>query len=259
MNKSKNQQKTKDSQDDAKNAEYSGLAVKMESVIKIYGAQANEVEALKGVDLNIKRGEIVTIMGPSGSGKSTLLNMLGAMDFATKGRVVVDGKDVTNVKEKQLFSFRRHSIGFIFQDYYLLPNFNVVDNILTPKIPYGIRKKDKERAMELLKTVGIEEKANAQVTKLSGGQKQRVAIARALINDPRIILADEPTGNLDSETGKQIVDLLVSLADRGKTVIIVTHDLRIGKIVKDHPKGRNIWMLDGLLSNAPSVSGECWG
>src|SRR6056297_843501 len=177
MNKSKNQQKTKDSQDYAKNAEYSGLAVKMESVIKIYGAQANEVEALKGVDLEIKKGEIVTIMGPSGSGKSTLLNLLGAMDFTTEGTVVADGKDITKIEEKNLADFRRFSIGFIFQDFYLLPNFDVLDNILTPKIPYGIKENDKKAALKLLKQVGIEEKAHQQVTKLSGGQKQRVAIA----------------------------------------------------------------------------------
>ncbi len=234
-------------------------AVELIDIIKTYGEEQNEVRAIRGLNLSIEKGEIVTIMGPSGSGKSTLLNLLGAMDTTTEGKVIVDGKDITKMEEKNLFEFRRFSIGFIFQNFYLLPNFNVLDNVLSPKIPFKINEKDKDMAIEMLKLVGLEDKINQRVTKLSGGQSQRVAIARALINEPNIILADEPTGNLDSETGKQIIDILLGLAEQGKTVIIVTHDLRIGKLVKDHPKGRNIWLLDGKLTEAPSVSGECWG
>ena len=147
---------------------------------------------------------------------------------------------------------------FIFQSFFLLPNLNVIDNVLIPLIPYGITKEDKERAQKLLITVGLGDRSESKVRKLSGGQSQRVAIARALINDPKILLADEPTGNLDSETGKSIVELLIDLTKKGTTVIIVTHDPRIAAAIEEHPRGRNIWIQDGKLSNEPTYDMYCW-
>ena len=197
-------------------------------------------------------------MGPSGSGKSTLLNTLGTMDVPTSVEVLLDGVNVDNLPESKLASFRKNSIGFVFQNFYLLPNMDVLGNVLVPLIPYGITEKDRQRAKDIVKAVGLEGRENSAVNKLSGGQMQRVAIARALINNPKIILADEPTGNLDSETGKTIIDLLLTLTDEGKTVIIVTHDLRIGQMIKEHPKGKNIWLKDGELSEKATYNVACY-
>lgn len=234
-------------------------AIKLKNVIKTYGKGEAEIKALRGVDLTIRNGEIVTVMGPSGSGKTTLLNLLGAMDFVTDGQVIVDGWDITKLPETKLSEFRKYSVGFIFQDFYLIPGLNVLENVLSPIIPYGVTNEIRERAKELLKMVGLGDRFNQKVEKLSGGQKQRVAIARSLINNPNIILADEPTGNLDSEIGKGILDLLIGLAEKGKTIVIVTHDPRISQLVKSHPRGRNIWMQDGKLSDKPTIDFECWG
>ncbi|MFO7796336.1 MAG: ABC transporter ATP-binding protein, partial [Promethearchaeia archaeon] len=206
-----------------------------------------------------EEGKIITIMGPSGSGKSTLLNLLGAMDSPTSGNVIVGGTDISSVPERKLATYRKEMIGFVFQTFYLLPNLNVMDNILIPLIPYGIKSENRQRAQELLDLVGLGNRGESKVGKLSGGESQRIAIARALINDPKIILADEPTGNLDSETGKSIVDLLIKLAENGKTVVIVTHDPRIAQVVSQHPLGKNIWIKDGQLSEEPTYDMFCWG
>ncbi|TFG21678.1 MAG: ATP-binding cassette domain-containing protein, partial [Promethearchaeota archaeon] len=160
--------------------------------------------------------------------------------------------------ERKLSSYRKDIIGFVFQSFYLLPNLDVINNVLIPLIPYKIKEKDKERAQELLDLVGLGNRANSKVRKLSGGESQRVAIARALINDPSVILADEPTGNLDSETGKSIIELLIKLAEQGKTVIIVTHDPRIAQVVSENPLGQNIWIKDGRLSDKPTYDMYCW-
>ena len=234
------------------------LAVVLSNVEKIYGSEEIEIHALKNINLQIKQGEIVTIMGPSGSGKTTLLNLLGAMDSPTSGDVIVDGLNISFIKESKLSEFRKQSVGYIFQDFFLIPNLNVINNVLVPLIPYGIKESDKKYAQELLQLVGIGDRTKQKVQKLSGGQKQRVAIARALINKPNIILADEPTGNLDSETARGIIDVLIDLSKKGKTVIIVTHDPRISSLIKQQPNGRNIWMLDGKISDIPSVNQDCW-
>jgi putative ABC transport system ATP-binding protein len=236
----------------------SQTAVQISNVKKIYGNGPSTINALRGIDLEIKLGEIITIMGPSGSGKTTLLNLLGAMDYPTSGDLIVDGLNISTIKESKLAEFRKFSIGYIFQDFYLIPNLDVLNNVLVPLIPYGIKKEDREYAKELLETVGLGDRGAQKVQKLSGGQKQRVAIARALINKPKIILADEPTGNLDSETGRGIIDVLINLSKQGKTVIIVTHDPRISSLIKEQSNGRNIWMLDGNLSATPSVNQDCW-
>jgi putative ABC transport system ATP-binding protein len=197
-------------------------------------------------------------MGPSGSGKSTLLNILGAMDIPTEGEVIVNGVDIASVPERKLSNYRKNTVGFVFQNFYLLPNLDVIGNVLIPLIPYKIKQEDRERAQYLLDRVGLGNRGQSKVRKLSGGESQRVAIARALINNPKIILADEPTGNLDSETGKSIIELLISLAEEGKTIIIVTHDPRIAQIISENPLGQNIWIKDGKLSNEPTYDMFCW-
>jgi putative ABC transport system ATP-binding protein len=234
-------------------------AINLEHVTKKFGKGNTEITAVKDLSFKIERGEVVTVMGPSGSGKTTLLNLLGAMDSPTAGIVEVDGKNIGNLPEWKLAKFRRFSVGFVFQSFYLLPNLDVIDNVIAPIIPYKGRTVDNHvRALQLLKTVGLENRAYSKVRELSGGQSQRVAIARALINDPKIILADEPTGNLDSENGKAIISLLMALTEKGKTVVIVTHDPRIGVAVRNYPRGRNIWMQDGVLSDRPTYDQYCW-
>lgn len=233
--------------------------IKLEKITKIYGEERNAITALDNVDLDIQKGKIITIMGPSGSGKSTLLNILGAMDSPTSGKVLVDGEDIGQLPEKKLFGYRKNTIGFVFQDYYLIPNLDVIGNVLIPLIPYGITEEDRERAQKILDSVGLGNRTESKVNKLSGGQAQRVAVARALINQPKVILADEPTGNLDSETGKSIIELLMKLAEEGTTVVIVTHDPRIAAVVSENERGQNIWIQDGRLSNEPTYDMYCWG
>lgn len=233
--------------------------IQLKNVTKTYGEGTRAITAVDDVSFDVEPGKIVTIMGPSGSGKTTMLNLLGAMDSPTSGNVIVDGNDIGDMPEKDLSEFRRFSIGFVFQNFYLLPNLDVEDNVLVPLIPYGIRPEDRQRAQGILDAVGLGKRGNSKVKQLSGGQSQRVAIARALINEPKVILADEPTGNLDSETGKAIIELLLSFSDRGKTIVIVTHDPRIGVMVREHPRGHNIWMQDGRLSEKPTYDQYCWG
>ena len=233
--------------------------ITLRTVSKIYGEERRTIKALDQVNLEIEEGKIITIMGPSGSGKSTLLNILGAMDKPTLGQVIVNKIDIGNLPERKLSTYRKETIGFIFQSFYLLPNLDVMGNVLIPLIPYGIKDKDRERAQELLNLVGLGDRGHSKVGKLSGGESQRVAIARALINDPKVILADEPTGNLDSETGKSIIELLIKLAEeKGRTIIIVTHDPRIAQVVGEHPLGKNIWIKDGELSEKPTYDMYCW-
>ena len=232
--------------------------IKLRSVSKIYGEETRVIKALDDVDLEIEEGRVITIMGPSGSGKSTLLNLIGAMDEPSSGEVFVNEIEVGSFPERKLAEYRKNIVGFVFQNYYLLPNIDVIGNVLIPLIPYRISLQDRMRAIELLNLVGLGDRIHSKVGKLSGGESQRVAIARALINDPVVILADEPTGNLDSDTGKSIVELLISLTDQGKTVIIVTHDPRIAKMVSEHPKGKNIWIKDGRLTEDPEFDMFEW-
>ncbi len=232
--------------------------ITLKNVSKIYGEERTQIKALNNVDLEIDQQKIVTIMGPSGSGKSTLLNILGAMDSPSSGTVIVNNLAIGNLAERKLSSYRKNTVGFIFQSFYLLPNLDVMGNVLIPLIPYGIKDNDRQRAQEILDKVGLGDRGHSKVGKLSGGESQRVAIARALINNPKIILADEPTGNLDSETGKSIIELLIKLAEDGKTIIIVTHDPRIAQVVSEHPLGKNIWIKDGQLSEKPTYDMYCW-
>ena len=197
---------------------------------KFYKMGEIEVRALDGVDLNIERGSIVSIMGPSGSGKSTLMNLLGCLDRPTEGDYILDGVQVSQMNDDQLAAARNHLVGFVFQSFNLLSRQTALANVELPLRYGGITNGRKQKAIEALTAVGLGDRVTHRPTELSGGQQQRVAIARALINDPAIIMADEPTGNLDSKSGKEIMDLILSLnKTRKTTIIIVTHDQNIAR------------------------------
>ncbi|HDQ59855.1 MAG TPA: ABC transporter ATP-binding protein [Candidatus Woesearchaeota archaeon] len=210
--------------------------LELEDAWKIYTIGEDlKVPAIKGVSIQINKGQFISIMGPSGSGKSTLLNLLGTLDIPTKGKIFLKGKDISKLTENELAQVRGKTIGFVFQAFNLLSEFTAIENVMLPMMFQNIDPEDqKKKAMELLKKVGIADRAKHKPNELSGGQRQRVAIARALANDPEIILADEPTGNLDSRTGQQIMDLLVELHKKeGRTIIVVTHDPRIAQYTKN--------------------------
>lgn len=195
-----------------------------QNISKTYGKGDTKVDALKGVSFSVAKGEFVSIIGPSGSGKSTLLNMIGALDFPTSGKVTIDGRDIYMMKEEELSVFRRRNIGFIFQAFNLVPELNVEENILLP-ILLDYRKPDKQYLNELLEILGLMERKHHLPSQLSGGQQQRVAIGRALATKPAIILADEPTGNLDSKNSRDVINLLKLSVDRyNQTLIMITHN-----------------------------------
>lgn len=215
---------------------------------KIYGNGATRVTALKNVDLDIKEGEFVAVQGPSGSGKTTFLNMIGALDRPTKGKVIIDGVETSSVAEHSLYKIRRDKLGFIFQTYYLVPTLTAIQNVLVPVMPIDGSKKWHDRATHLLDLVGLKERMHHKPNQLSGGEQQRVAIARALIMNPALILADEPTGNLDTRTGANIMDLMQQLnREHGKTLVVVTHD----RCIADNRSDRVVYLYDGQLYNAP--------
>ena len=220
--------------------------MKLSNITKVYKNGSLEVSVLNDIDLEVEDGEFIAIMGPSGSGKSTLMNIIGFLDTPTSGTYELNGEQVEAVDEKQLAKLRNEYVGFVFQQFFLLPRQTALKNTETPLIYAGLSKKErKERAIEMLTKVGLADRINHLPNQLSGGQKQRVAIARALVNNPKLILADEPTGALDTKTSKQIMELLVELNEEGKTIIIVTHEeeiaayadriirLRDGAIMKD--------------------------
>jgi putative ABC transport system ATP-binding protein len=210
---------------------------------KVYKMGEVEVRALDGVSICIERGEVVSIMGPSGSGKSTLMNILGCLDHPTDGEYFLDGEPVAHLRDDQLASIRNRKVGFIFQNFNLLPRVSSTSNVELPMRYAGVSKDRRARAQEALKTVGLSDRMNHKPTELSGGQQQRVAIARALVNNPAIVMADEPTGNLDSKSGKEIMELLLKLnRDRGTTLIIVTHDPNVA--AQTH---RIIRLIDGKV------------
>jgi putative ABC transport system ATP-binding protein len=200
--------------------------IEVQDITKIYKVGEGEVRALDGVSLKIAKGELVSIMGPSGSGKSTLMAILGALDVPTSGAYTLDGQAVDQLNDNQLAEIRSHKIGFVFQQFNLLPRTSALDNVLLPLLYNGLRGKARlERAKYALSMVGLGDRMSHKPNQLSGGQQQRVAIARALVNDPAILLADEPTGNLDSKTGAEIIDLFQKLhEEEGQTVVFVTHD-----------------------------------
>jgi len=214
----------------------------LKGVTKIYGKGATEVVVLDNVSLSIEKGAAVSVMGPSGSGKTTLLNMLGALDKPTSGQVFISGEEISKVPERKLYKVRREKVGFVFQTYYLVPTLSALENVLLPTLPIG-RDRYQEKAIEILDQVGLAKRAHHRPSELSGGEQQRVVIARALINSPQIILADEPTGNLDSKTGGEIIDLLLVLNKKeGATLVIVTHEESIAQRAD-----RLLKLLDGRI------------
>jgi putative ABC transport system ATP-binding protein len=218
--------------------------VKLENVEKIYLMGKVEVPALRGVTLEIEKGEYVCIMGPSGSGKSTIMNLIGCLDRPTKGKVFIDGKDVSKLSDNALARIRRKKIGFVFQQFNLIPRLTALENVQLPMWFAGLSKpKRVKKAAELLRQVGLEERMKHRPSELSGGEMQRVAIARALANDPEIILADEPTGNLDSVSGEGIINLLKKVNEEGRTIVMVTHELEFAE-----KAGRIIKLKDGMVS-----------
>ena len=205
------------------------LVIKLENVWKVYQLGKVELTALKGINLEVTPGAFVTIMGPSGSGKSTLLNMIGCLDVPTKGKVFLKGKDISQLSETQLSQLRGKTIGFVFLEFNLLPNLDALENVALPMVFQGASLEERiKKAKELLASVGLEERIYHQPAELSGGERQRVALARAFANDPEVVIADEPTGNLDSTTGKKIMEVLTDFHKReGKTIVVVTHDPNI--------------------------------
>lgn len=197
--------------------------LEIKSVTKTYGHGENEVMALKGISLNVDKGDYIAIMGPSGSGKSTLLNVIGGLDSLSSGEVILDNERIDNLDENELVRLRRGKISYVFQQYHLLPSLTAFENVILPITFSGTNGKH-ERALELLKRVGLEKRIDHKPTQLSGGEQQRVAIARALVNDPVITLADEPTGNMDQKNGKAILDLFDQLNREGQSIIMVTHN-----------------------------------
>ncbi len=204
--------------------------IRLEDVWKVYDMGEVKVEALRGLSFEVGKGEFVSVRGPSGSGKSTAMNMIGALDYPTRGKVYLDGKDITRLSESQLATVRGKKIGFIFQQFNLLNNLTAVENVALPMMFQGVSSVERfRRARQLLEMVELGDRLHHKPAELSGGQQQRVAIARALANDPEVILADEPTGNLDSTTGRAIVDFLKELHKKGKTIVMITHDEQLAK------------------------------
>jgi len=223
--------------------------IQLIDVVKSYPVAGEKLVVLHDINLHIGHGEFVAIMGPSGSGKSTLMNIIGCLDKPSNGEYLLREKLVSQYNEKELAEVRNKSIGFVFQQFQLLPRLNALQNVELPMIYAGIGKKErKKRAIEALKKVDLADRLDHLPNALSGGQKQRVAIARAIVNNPDIILADEPTGALDSETGKQIMDLFKVLNRDGTTIIVVTHEAEIASYA-----GRTIFVRDGMLTSAESV------
>jgi len=222
----------------------------VEDLHKIYRMGDNEVHALRGVSMTVRRGEIVAIMGPSGSGKSTLMNILGCLDQPTYGLYVLDGRDVSKMSDDALATARNKMVGFVFQNFNLLARTSALENVLLPLVYAGATHRQRsKRAREVLESVGLGDRLQHTPNELSGGQQQRVAIARALVNNPAIILADEPTGNLDSTSGKEVMEILQRLnRDAGITVILVTHDPNVARYAR-----RVIRLFDGKILREESV------
>ena len=214
--------------------------IEVKGITKSFGS----LQVLKGIDLRIEQGEVVSIVGPSGSGKTTLLQIMGTLDNSDSGSVMIDGKDVTRMKQRELANFRNQNIGFVFQFHQLLPEFTALENIMIPAFIGGADKKEaEERARELLQFMGLADRATHKPNELSGGEKQRVAVARALVNHPDVIMADEPSGSLDSQNKEDLHKLFFDLRDKyGQTFIIVTHDESLATLTD-----RTIHMKDGII------------
>jgi len=219
------------------------MSILLSNVTKVYELGGETVNALDGLTLSISPGEFTAIMGPSGSGKSTLMNILGCLDRPTSGSYMLDGQEVATLNDDELATTRNKKIGFVFQSFNLLPRMSTLENVALPMVYAGVEKKERlARAKQVLTMVGLEERMNHQPNELSGGQRQRVAIARALVNDPTIIMADEPTGNLDTKSGDEVMAIFSKLNTQGRTIILVTHEPEIATYA-----GRVVYVRDGRL------------
>lgn len=229
------------------------MMIKVQNVVKTYHMGKTKVRALRGVDLDIEKGEFVAIMGPSGSGKSTLMHLMGGLDKPDDGSLVFDDRNLSEQSRNDLAEFRGQRIGFVFQSFNLIPTLTALENVELPMMYQGLARKERlNKAQRLLELAGIADRARHRPTELSGGEQQRVAIARALVNDPDLLLADEPTGNLDSKSGRQIMELIGDLnEERGMTVIVVTHDPAIARYAR-----RTIHIFDGEIGNEPDWEEE---
>jgi putative ABC transport system ATP-binding protein len=224
--------------------------IRVKSLRKTYNMGRVAVHALNGVDLEIPANSFLVVMGPSGSGKSTLLHLLGGLDRPSEGHIEVDGNSLETMDENELAVFRRREVGFIFQSFNLIPSMTALENVLFPlRFARYPRRQRRQRSMEALRKVGLEDRALHRPTELSGGQQQRVSIARSLINDPRLILADEPTGNLDSASGASVMQLLSELHKSGSTIIVVTHDVRMTQVAT-----QTVQLFDGQIVDEASLS-----
>ena len=218
--------------------------IELSGIKKIYQVGGQEVAALAGIDLNIAKGEFAALMGPSGSGKSTLMNILGCLDRPTVGSYKLDGQEVATLSDDELAVTRNRRIGFVFQNFNLLSRISAADNVALPLVYAGVGRKEREvKAKKILDAVGLGDRAEHQPNELSGGQRQRVAIARALVNDPHIIMADEPTGNLDTKSTKEIMEIFEGLHQEGRTIILVTHEPDIAACAS-----RQLLVRDGLIT-----------
>ena len=229
--------------------------IELENVTRYYHMGDSVVKAIDGINISIDKGDFAAIMGPSGSGKSTAMNLVGSLDLATHGKIMLDGTDIERFTESELAQLRGKKIGFIFQSFNLIPNLTAKENVMLPMLFQNIaRDKREARSEELLKLVDLKERMGHYPNQLSGGQQQRVAIARALANDPEIILADEPTGNLDTKTGENVMDLLTALNEKGKTIILITH---ASEVAMQHSK-KIYWLKDGKVEKVTVRKGNGW-
>ena len=223
--------------------------LEIKNVSKTYGQGTAKVVALSNVSFRVDEGDFIAIIGPSGSGKSTLLNVIGGLDYPSSGEVILDGKRIDNLDENDFVDIRRNKIAYVFQQYHLLPSLTALENVMLPLTFCGLEKEEK-KALEILKEVGLEERAEHKPGQLSGGEQQRVAIARALVNSPSLILADEPTGNMDQKTGMEILELFRQLNRDGHSIIMVTHNAEIAKHA-----GQTIVLQDGQIVNSIDQNG----
>jgi putative ABC transport system ATP-binding protein len=232
-----------------------GKIIELKNVARYYQMGESLVKAVDGLNITIEKGDFVAIMGPSGSGKSTTMNLVGSLDLATTGDIYLDNLDIEHLEESELAQIRGRKIGFIFQSFNLIPNLNAKENVMLPMLFQDADREERERkAEELLSLVGLRGRTNHYPSQLSGGEQQRVAIARSLVNDPEVILADEPTGNLDTKTGEMVMNFLEELNKNGKTIIMVTHDPE-----KAMSHARTIyWLKDGKVEKVTKKAGNAW-